>query len=471
MGRRILRDDIETAYPGIANVDPEYLRAAMRHRPEPDDEWVVVAGAYGIELSGDATMVPALIDWLETHLLSDTIWAPHAVTHALKVLTGQSADNEYFTYSVNETLRAIQLAEATNGRATAALVSCSASNAPATLRTATFRGTNPKTSQPAEVQLTLRQNREDFDAILARLSGERKQRIQNAVEGFTSADEDIWGGYTPISPAEYASDISRLANCAGTTIRWILINGPQVPAGDRITLDPFIALADEVTVLAETFGGDPVPAHEVQPGAILLHRDGGKTTHVEVVVGVRMLPGSNAKELVLWSKDNMGKLREHTVNVASPFPDTDPVRMNRPSWTQSFYNLTPFSKVEDPDFCEAPPPDLDEDGVLDDDDNCPQVANPDQVDSDSDGIGNNCDDTACPEYEIVDPGPCGGPNDGCIEGFYCSRETIACEQIECPPNAGRTYTLECCCGCWADQTYRSVYDPCRPGFLLKCAPR
>ena len=303
------RDDIETAYPGIANVDPESLRAVIRHRPQPDDEWLVVAGAYGIELTRDAAMVPDLIDWLETHLLSDTIWAPHAVTHALKVLSGQSADNEYFTYSVNETLRAIQLAEATEGRTTAA------------------------------------------------------------------------------------------------------------------------------------------------------------------VVEVRTPPGSNAKELVLWSKDNMGKLRVHTVNADDPFPATDPVRMNRPSWTQSFYNLPPFSEVEDPDFCEAPPPDLDEDGVLDDDDNCPQVANPDQIDSDDDGIGNECDDTACPGYEIVDPGPCGGPNDGCIEGFYCSRETIACEQIECPPNAGRTYTLECCCDCWADKTYRGVYDPCRPGFLLKCVPR
>ncbi|MCC6214437.1 MAG: hypothetical protein IT376_06185 [Polyangiaceae bacterium] len=29
----------------------------------------------------------------------------------------------------------------------------------------------------------------------------------------------------------------------------------------------------------------------------------------------------------------------------------------------------------------------------------------------------------------------------------------------------------CCCDCWSDQTNASVYDPCRPGFLLKCAPR
>jgi hypothetical protein len=116
------------------------------------------------------------------------------------------------------------------------------------------------------------------------------------------------------------------------------------------------------------------------------------------------------------------------------------------------------------------PDDIDEDGVLNEADNCPSVPNPDQIDSDDDGIGNACDDTACPEYEIVDPGPCGGPNDGCIEGFYCSRETIACEQIECPPNAGRTYTLECCCNCWDDQSLVNVYDPCRPGFLLRCDP-
>jgi hypothetical protein len=109
------------------------------------------------------------------------------------------------------------------------------------------------------------------------------------------------------------------------------------------------------------------------------------------------------------------------------------------------------------------PEDPDADGVRGSTDNCPEIGNPDQTDSDADGLGNECDDTACPEYAVVDPG-CGG----CIDGFYCSIETIACEQIECPALSGRTYTLECCCDCWDDHTYRGVYDPCRPGFLLRC---
>lgn len=45
--------------------------------------------------------------------------------------------------------------------------------------------------------------------------------------------------------------------------------------------------------------------------------------------------------------------------------------------------------------CEDTPPcsDVDQDGVCDDDDNCPEVYNPDQADNDQDGIGNLCDDT------------------------------------------------------------------------------
>jgi hypothetical protein len=41
------------------------------------------------------------------------------------------------------------------------------------------------------------------------------------------------------------------------------------------------------------------------------------------------------------------------------------------------------------------PPDRDDDGVADSDDNCPDVPNPDQLDDDNDGVGNACDN--CPD--------------------------------------------------------------------------
>jgi len=48
----------------------------------------------------------------------------------------------------------------------------------------------------------------------------------------------------------------------------------------------------------------------------------------------------------------------------------------------------------------GPPPDADGDGIPDDQDNCPDIANPDQTDSDVDGIGDACD--RCPTVYNTD---------------------------------------------------------------------
>lgn len=76
--------------------------------------------------------------------------------------------------------------------------------------------------------------------------------------------------------------------------------------------------------------------------------------------------------------------------------------------------------------CVGSPGDVDGDGIADEDDNCPRVANPDQVDSDGDGVGDACE-------EITLPGDCSASADCsvdevCVEGL--------CQVVECSLAAG-----------------------------------
>ena len=58
-----------------------------------------------------------------------------------------------------------------------------------------------------------------------------------------------------------------------------------------------------------------------------------------------------------------------------------------------------------------PPPDADEDGIPDYFDNCPDVHNPDQADSDEDGIGDVCDEPDDPPEDPPDDPPEDPPDD------------------------------------------------------------
>jgi hypothetical protein len=82
-------------------------------------------------------------------------------------------------------------------------------------------------------------------------------------------------------------------------------------------------------------------------------------------------------------------------------------------------------------------PDVDNDGVLNEADNCPLVANPDQADADGDGLGDVCD--PCPfdaENDADGDGICGDvdscPGDTDLDGDGVCGLTDNCPQV---PNA------------------------------------
>ncbi len=73
------------------------------------------------------------------------------------------------------------------------------------------------------------------------------------------------------------------------------------------------------------------------------------------------------------------------------------------------------------DACEEDCVDVDEDGDCDEVDNCVDVYNPDQLDSDGDGLGNACDN--CPQE--YNPDQSDGDNDGI--GDVCDDNNMECE--------------------------------------------
>lgn len=99
---------------------------------------------------------------------------------------------------------------------------------------------------------------------------------------------------------------------------------------------------------------------------------------------------------------------------------------------------------------EEPLPDTDEDGIVDEDDNCPLVSNPDQADSDGDGIGDVCEEDAdgdgipddednCPETE--NPDQLDSDEDGI--GDVCDEVPTTVAQDKGNIQAALDATLDC----------------------------
>ncbi len=107
----------------------------------------------------------------------------------------------------------------------------------------------------------------------------------------------------------------------------------------------------------------------------------------------------------------------------------EPVDLVGPSGEPSGYSIGAFRHVPNP-------PDRDGDGVIDDEDNCPDTPNPDQADADNDGLGDVCDpdddndgvldaDDQCPNSDLSPTIVINGCNSGVGNELFADGCTIA----------------------------------------------
>ncbi|MGH9364613.1 MAG: CARDB domain-containing protein [Thermoanaerobaculia bacterium] len=328
------------------------------------DETPLSLLAYALEKINDPSAIPVLTDWLEQNLFAELNWATDFVTHTIKVLGRQSGVNTTtYIYGIDEKLDTIAQARVGHSAAEAPLSvsTCSeaaADNTSVCPQKIIVTGIN-SAGQQESVTLNYKVAKRDIQDIINAATGPEKSRLEAHRDGWQSTDQTNYGGtdYVPLSGAQ----ISLKSNCAGTVTEHVL-NTLSAQKGFSVTLPQGAGSADEIRALARKFGGE-VPLSGIDTLTVISHdSDDGASKHVEVPAQ------ADANSALVYSKDNYGLLRQHTVSKSSIFNSFLPAQRaygNRPWYlggatpiTTRFYRVDPnriVSIVVDSSACPCNP--------------------------------------------------------------------------------------------------------------------
>ncbi|MCA9447426.1 MAG: DUF2135 domain-containing protein, partial [Candidatus Omnitrophica bacterium] len=275
-------------------VPPEYL-----------DDIPLLILAYALEEIGDQSAAPVLADWLEANMFAELDWSRDFVTHTLKVLTGQTDLNiETFQYDIEQKFDTIAQARVGIG----SIAKAGTQEGEDCERRLLITGINSD-GQQETVAVSYSVRGRDIDEIIsAATDPAKKQKLEQIKQGWESGDEDVYGNsdYVPIAGAQ----VSRRSNCAGLVIEKIF-QSLAARNGIPLTIPPGQSDATSLRSLALRFGS-MVPIGEIDEFTVVSHdHDEGQSSHVEAPIQ------STDSSAVIWSKDNYGKIRAHTVDKSA----------------------------------------------------------------------------------------------------------------------------------------------------------
>lgn len=330
-----LADLVALGPDGVAAAAAEFRQAA-----DLADETRLSLLAVALERLGDPRAVPVLRDWLQENLFTAALlWAPHLVTHAMKVLAGQDGvDDESFTYDVEEMLSAIgrtRLTASPRAATVAAVRRLAATdrvpnNCQQTIVVTGLDGDG----QPAELRIPYATFTKDIHELIAEETDpDRRAALEKNRDRWRAVDEEVYGG-TDYVPADAGGDVSLRSNCGGSVVQRMLNEVARLN-GLPIRLGPGAAGADLARELARTFGGE-VSIAQLQPllGMISHDRADGQSAHVEIPI-----ERLDAENLLVFSKDVQGLARRHVV-------DQNDV-LNAFAVVRDAYNFRPFNDYDE----------------------------------------------------------------------------------------------------------------------------